>query len=507
MLDLYPAQLDGIDLEIEALDDEIAKAIVKHEYPHRNGALLEDMGQHARVVRVKCHFWDDGGSHQTYEAHLELLAHLDRMEIVELVHPNHGPMRGGIESIGIHFDDIERHAAIDIVFVQGLIEDTDDTVFEDVEGSAEAAYLDSIAEQKAEFGEDMLATIGLEANAIIGTALDPARGIVEQFDWVTGTARQYLQGVESFVGSLEGSLNIVAHPANSLMSIITYGNNLPGRVIGALARCAERYSISIGSSQTAAPERYVGSLATWSDELTAGSGDFAKTARIGTASQMALHTAYIYKADEDLRRTRRRSEGRPAFDALGRYTPPEYSAADPQPMTVQELENTLALARQRIQAAVDLARGAGSLKRAALTLMIHVNQVKIERDKLTTVTVDNSLPLHLICLRHGLPYGAADRLLSINQIRNPNEVSGEIVILADGAVGNRAAFVTVANRGEEVVFGGEEVTFGGEEVVFGGSAMATATAPASGSEDVMFGDEAVRFGGEKVAFGGALHVD
>ncbi|MCL2790126.1 MAG: DNA circularization N-terminal domain-containing protein [Desulfobulbus sp.] len=473
MPDLYPAQIDGIELAIETLDDEITKAITKHEYPHRDGALLEDMGQHARTVKIKCHFWDD-----TYEAHQDLLDHLDQMETIELVHPKYGPMRGSIESVAVHHDDSERHAAIDLTFTQGLIEDTDDTAFEDVEGSAEAAWLDSIEEQKAAFGADMLAAIGLEANAILSTVLDPAKGIVEQLGSISSAARQYLQQVESFVGSLEATCNLVANPANSLMALISYGSNLPGRVIGALARCAERYTLSLGPSTP--PVRSIQSLATWSDDLSAQAGGFAKTVRLGTASQMALNAASVYKADEELRRARRRAEGRAAFDVLGRYTPPEYAASDPQPMTMQELEITLAVVRAGIQTAIDLDRGSESLKRLALTLMTHVNTVKLERDKLSVVTIGHSLPLHLICLHHSLPYNAAERLLTVNRIRNPNEVSGGIVMPA--GTGSRAAMVSVAGAA-----GNAEVTLDGEEVLFGG--------------------EAVTFGGDPVTFGGALHAD
>jgi prophage DNA circulation protein len=452
MPDLYEAQIDGLDLEIETLDDEITKAIVKHEYPHRHGALLEDMGQHARTVKIKCHFWDDGGDHNTYAAHEQLLNYLDLMQTGELVHPKHGPMRGCIESMAIRHDDSERWAEIDITFVEGLIEDADDTAHEDVEGAAEAAYLDSVEEQKASFGQDMLDAIGAEANAILATVLDPLKPLMEQYEWVSGTARKYLQGVESFVNRLATTLDTVANPSSSLLALASYGANLPGLVIGALSRCAERYGISIGGS--ASPARQISSLATWSDQLVADasdvnvtqagqpgpggsaptveSRDFGKTARLGTAAYTALQTAYIYKADEETRRLRRRAESRPAFDTLGNYTPPEYTAADPQPMTMQELENSLAQVRARLQTAVDLDRGADSLKRLALTLMSHISTVKLEMDRVTMVAIDSPLPLHLICLHHGLPYQAAERLLDINNhIRNPNEVSGKVAIYAD----------------------------------------------------------------------------
>jgi prophage DNA circulation protein len=97
-------------------------------------------------------------------------------------------------------------------------------------------------------------------------------------------------------------------------------------------------------------------------------------------------------------------------------------------MTVRDLESSLATVRGRLQAAVNLARQSTSLKQQALSLQTHVNTIKLEREKITRVRLDNTLPLHLVCLRYGLPYSAAERLLTINEIRNPNEVSGEVAI-------------------------------------------------------------------------------
>jgi prophage DNA circulation protein len=70
-----------------------------------------------------------------------------------------------------------------------------------------------------------------------------------------------------------------------------------------------------------------------------------------------------------------------------------------------------------------------SLKRMARSLLEHVNTVKLERDRIITIVLDNTRPLHLVCLKYGLPYNMSDRLLSINQgIRNPSFTSGEIQI-------------------------------------------------------------------------------
>ena len=427
MPDLYEAQLDGFALEIEMTDDEIESSIVRHEYPYRNGALLEDLGQKARVVRFKCYFWDDDADHMTYDVHESLLEYLKGMEVGELVHPKYGPMRGSVESIHMHHDDRDRFAEIDITFVQGLIDDVDDTAHEDIESSAEEAYAASIEDQKVEFADDVTAELGSEASSILGFELDPDLGIVEQFSGITTTARNYLKTVESYVATVEGTLNAVANPANGLVSILNYGTSLPGRVIGSVARCMERYAIAAEALQTA-PARFTDSLASGLASLRSASGKFSKTTAIGGAAHIALQTAYCYKADEERRTERRRSEGVPAFDAMGNYTKPEFSATDPQPMTERELETSLATVRGLLQAAVVLSRQSSSLKRQALQLQTHVGTIKLEREKTVRVALDNTLPLHLVCLAHGLPYGAAERLLTINDIRNPNEVSGEVVI-------------------------------------------------------------------------------
>jgi hypothetical protein len=41
------------------------------------------------------------------------------------------------------------------------------------------------------------------------------------------------------------------------------------------------------------------------------------------------------------------------------------------------------------------------------------------------------MPLHLVCLKYGLPYTDAERLLGVNrQIRNPNFADGEVLVYA-----------------------------------------------------------------------------
>lgn len=436
MPDLYPAELDGFALEIETTDDAFEKAIVRHEYPFMNGALLEDMGRKARIVKFRCYFWDDGADHATYDTHIELVKHLASQEISELVHPKYGPLRGCVESMSVRHDDRDRTAEIDVTFVEGLIEDGGDTRHDDVEAGAEEAYNDGIEDQKKEFADDVKDALGPEGQGILDRVLDPAKGIVEQFQDVSTKARNYLKTVESYVGTMEATLNTIANPANSLVSTINYGTNLPGRVIGSVSRVVERYALLYDSLKTA-PARFVNSMTFGLKGLSNASGKFSKTTTSAAASYTALQTAYIYKADETLRVAQKKSEGLRAFDVVGNYTAPEVAtagaAATTAPettMTVNELESSLAAVRGSLQEAIDLSRQNTSLKQQALQLQTHVNSIKLEREKITRVLLDNPMPLHLVCLRYGLPYNAAERLLTINSIRNPNCASGEVSVYA-----------------------------------------------------------------------------
>jgi prophage DNA circulation protein len=444
MADLHAAQLDGFALEIESIDDAIEKAIVRHEYPYKNGALLEDMGQKARVVKFRCYFWDDGADHATYDTHTELLKHLDSMEISELVHPKYGPMKGCVESMAVRHDDRDRTAEIDITFVEGLIEEITDASHADIEAGAEEAYNAGITEQMQEFSDDVTGALGAEAPGILAQVLDPALGIVEQFDNVSTTARNYLKDVESYVGGLEAALNTVANPANSLVATINYGTSLAGRVIGSVTRCVERYAQLYDSLKTS-PARFVDSMvfgtkalskvsATFGGTTSPGakaiatSSTFTKTTTIAAASHTALQTAYLYKDDQVQRVAQKKAEGVQAFDTQGNYTAPDQVAPA---MTVAELEKSLAQVRGYLQEAIDLSRQMTSLKEQAVQLQVHINNIKLEREKIIRVQLDNPMPLHLVCLRHGLPHSAAERVLAINAMRNPNFASGEVDVYAD----------------------------------------------------------------------------
>jgi len=91
--------------------------------------------------------------------------------------------------------------------------------------------------------------------------------------------------------------------------------------------------------------------------------------------------------------------------------------------------------RGRIETAIAIAlAGEGSddlvltLKTMAVALLNHVNSVRLEREKMARVVLDNPMPLHLVCLKYGLPYQDAERLIRVNNIHAPNFTSGEVLV-------------------------------------------------------------------------------
>lgn len=432
MADTWTANIDGFPLVMETIEDSIEKSIARYEFPYRDGALLEDMGRKARVVKIKCYFYD-----ASYEKHIEFLKHLDSKDLFELTHPKYGILKGRIEAVSVRHDDKIRAAETDITFVESLPAPEPrhaPSVEQSVENKIEAGQ----KQAGAAFLESAKKAVGKAADALSRT-LDPKTGILAQFNDITGDARAFVTQVDSLVTTLEGSLNTIANPVNSLIGTISYAADLPGRVTGTVARTMERYSILYDSLKNS-PVRFVQSfrngMAKLKDSLPKSSKNSAKQAaidairtqmQIAAAQRLALDLAYIYKDDETARQKQKGLENTKSFDVRGNYIKTEL----PDPiLTVGDIEKSVADVRAEIQTAVEAERSMESLKDTARQLLFHVNTIKLEREKIRTVELDNSMPLHLVCLRYGLPYAYAERIHAINAIQNPSFVSGQVSIYA-----------------------------------------------------------------------------
>ncbi len=427
-MSLYDAFIDDIPLEIETLDDQFEVSIARHEFPYKDGALLENMGQKARTVNIRCYFWDNG-SHLTYNNHITLVNHLKEKSLFTLVHPLYGSLQGMVERVGVRADDREMTAEVDITFVENLRQDISEVEYEDVEVAADEAVIDAQDEQMEQFAEDAQDELGAEATEINDQELDSEQGILEQFSSVSQKARAWLKEVNSAVAVFEATLNDITQPVNSLISAINFGMKLPGRVIGAIAKMVDRF-VSLYKTVTTAPSRFMRNLRSAVNNLISKFGfssSIRKHLRVAVATQGAQAVAQYYADDETQRQKLRRVEKQTTFDTLGRYLNPP--VAEPV-YTVNELEASVYITRDMLQEAIDCdgGRSIPSLKTMARILIDHVSNIKLEREKIITVLLDNPMPLHIVCLRYGLDYHYADRIVAINSIPRPNYTSGSLQI-------------------------------------------------------------------------------
>jgi len=453
--DAFPAKLThtsdtgstSFDLDIETLEDNFEKVIVRHEFPYLDGAMLDDMGQKARMVRVRCYFYNE-----RYDEHKTLLEHLETTEkgSFELTHPAYGLLKGSVESIITRHDERQKTAEIDLTFVEGRLNKTETTYVNkgDVDWSTEEDFIAGQDELTSELESDIFNTLGSEASSILDVPIDETLGTYfEQFNGLSTTARNWVKAADKYVSTLKATLNTIANPANGLISAINYATNLPGSILGALAKTVERYVI-LANEATSSPAMFLASLKSGIDELVEASGTtfgkytssgtdevvatsgttFAKYTRIAGAQRQAVELGAVLKSDDAKAKAQARAAKVRSFSTLGVLLKSEASLD--RALTVGEIEQSLAAVREDLQTAIDSARSMATLKSMALTLMSHVIDVKIERDRLIKKEVDNATPLHLICLKYGLPYNTAEQLLTVNRIRHPSFTCGEVNIYA-----------------------------------------------------------------------------
>ena len=432
----YKAQFifpDGtaFDLQIERIEDGLEKAIARYEFPYRDGALLEDMGERARRVRFRCYFYND-----TYAAHVALIGYLADKGPVDLVHPEYGLLKGAIERMDVRHDDRRQTAEIDIEFIENLIGSARPAASVDVKGSVEDSFTSGQQQQMDWFSDYVRQQMGPEGEKALSQTLDFTKaGVLSQFTGLSITGRNFVAKIDTYVRTMDGTLLTVENPANGLTSVLNYGTELPGRVIGSVAKAVERYAV-LYNTVGCAPARFLGNLKDGVEGLATAESQFAAHTRCAGAQRLALEAGYAYDADEQAYNALKQSEGQnqKAFDTLGNYVG---SAPGTNIMSANDYEATLALVRGYIEGVLETARSAGedmpALKGQAVALLRFADQVKAERGTVVQIAVGNPTPLHLICLQQGLDYHAAERVWAINDIPLPSFTQGQINIYAGGA--------------------------------------------------------------------------
>jgi hypothetical protein len=349
-------------------------------------------------------------------------------------------MQGRIESVKVtHNSEYDKTAEIDIGFVVEGAPFIDPQPFGSIDSEIESLFAASQALHFLEAANDLVNGIGNEIRGAINRVLDPAQNLVNQFTDLSFSARQVLGSIDDGLARGAALLSSVTIPIDSMTAVIQYPSTLPGRIVGGMSRVCARYAASF-SALASAPRQCLTNL---TSSLSGASRQFAdgifpmiKHFLLAASQALTLQTGILYAKDDALRAVMKQRETTKAFDAAGHYLNPP---AAPVVMTVNDLEATLSLVRKFVQDStsietspgryVDIARGMTQLKAMASALVRHVSTIKLEREKLVVKQYPLAMPMHLICLREGLPYQYADRIMSLNpSIPNPSFARGDVSI-------------------------------------------------------------------------------
>jgi len=424
-------RIDGLPLDTIDISDAFTMAIAQYKSPYRRGATLENMGLDDRSIKIKCVFVEE-----RYSEHKPFVEKMIATgeDSHELNHPEWGVLIGSVISCVVSYDDRDSTAEIDLTFVVEADDKPESYVFlpTTVSPVVEEQYAAAQAAQMDKVSSDMENEIGTEASEIIAQEIDPEETLLEQFLSASQEARNYIAEIDAAIALCEAMLDTVEISASSYIYTVDFGTGLPGRIVGAMARVCERFCQS-GSTVADSPRSWLASL----ESAYAGFRALFSNGTFMAADQMlyaqtarySLETSYQYAVDNENAMTLKGVEAGPQFDILGRRTS---DVVAPVIMTINDLDETLYIARALLQQCVDANRDAAwTYKRIADALFQHVQTTRLQRSRIVTVNVETSIPLHLLCFKSGLPVGMADRVLSINpQIINPNQVSGEVRLYA-----------------------------------------------------------------------------
>lgn len=430
MAERYPAKINGFPLECETIDDTFTKAIIEHEIPYKDGALLEDMGLKARQLKLRCYFLNDN-----YETHYRFLDSLkNNVSLSYISHPVYGIITGKIKHVVVRHDDSIDCATVDIDFVQELSADIKAKVQGDPRGDAAEAYKATIDEMQGEFADDSEAAFGADGRSLMQKAIAAQGKIADQVSGLTAPLRAFVNNIDNCIQLFEGTVAGITAPAYSLVNTVSFAASIPGRVSSSVMNLMEAKAVLFDTLKDS-PSRLMDAFKTASGEITDALDDLLDEGdpllammkkQVAAAASMtaAVHLAEIYGADEDNRGELEQAEQEPGFNDNG-----ELIRGEPLPdvLTITEIEQSLADARGMLQSAIDMGRGMPSLKKTALALLDHVGNIKLQYDRIVTVDVEQEAHLFLVLFRYGLPYTAAERVMKINpQIKNPNFVMGAV---------------------------------------------------------------------------------
>lgn len=429
--------LDSWTLDIGGITDTFDKSLAKYEFPYRDGVLIEDMGAGARTIKIKSWWADD-----RFNDHVGFLEHISETKkaLFELRHPTYGMAIGKIENIVVdRSEEYDQCVTIEFDFIE-QDEPSLSIVLSSPYNSVRDSWESGQQEQMDVVAADTNVAFGPSAGDILSVALTQGQEFASRIINTTLDIRRKLLAVDRAIFMAESLLSSITVAADEAAEIFDYPSTLPGKITGAFARVCARYASSI-EAIASVPDQYISSVCAdltglvyasnfWRlDDGTLVNDLFPCTKHLAIAASQYACLASSQRLQEDIDAfgELQAIEGSQAFDVAGNYlNPPD----TPQIMSIDQIERSLEAVRTIIQNGIDAAREMQTLKKMALTLLVNVDQIRIDRPSIYEITIDNEKPLHAILLAEGIDYRMAERIMTINpQISNPFAVRGSVRLL------------------------------------------------------------------------------
>ncbi|EFX7053234.1 DNA circularization protein [Shigella sonnei] len=433
---MQDASFRGVRFDVVSTRDSGNKDVAVYEYPYKDGADIDDMGNKPRNARLTALFWGDD-----YETRLQaFLAALDKRGHGELIHPVFGsmPKMQCLEYQVSHDAESVDYCSVEVVFLQGATEQPffgsdfplskADTIFNQVQSSLDYAQnlIDDVL-APMRYAKKQMA----RAKYMASTALNMVTVLRSDITGFISSTTDFVNYPGAFIRDVQTALSLKSEQSKSTLS------NTPGSYAATTTSSADVASII---------------MADWSESVTnlnavarlpaqLASGEIAAPmplpANIKPSDVIELSTLTTLQAAVQI-----------AQDAADLLSTEDVIAQLP-PEDIEAICNDVRTALQtsitqhRELYASDTQNVSASTTPVGLNWQPVVNELKdialsvqqlsaaviTQRPPLISRVADSDTNLHLLAHRWYGDYTRAMELKRLNpQIRNPNDIqSGEIL--------------------------------------------------------------------------------
>lgn len=410
------------ELNLVSIGNEISHAIAETVYPYKNGADLEDMGVNPETFKFSCVLLNDDYQNNYYQLRQWFLSYFP--EPIELFHPEHGTLYGYPRNVSFSNDRRRRYAEFTFDFEVANIQPEIQSYTDPYESNFEEAQALNLEVQ-----ENM--ALSMQQAGVPDIAESSDWSLIDVWGSLGDTARSFADATSKAMGRLLGVIETVKAPVNAISTTIDYADSLSGTLTKSIQECCDSFVTlsrkvsSKRSNSRASTATLIADATSMLTSLYAAPASVRAAFATLAAATVATETARAISEDEKKMGESVAAEGIAVDDAEGR---PLSTESEPYLLTPDELEDTLALAREFIQQALPDAASPHRLKRMAATLSDAVLRIKMEYMTTKTINVTHETPLHKIALDRKLNYKAAERLCALNNVKNPTFMKGEVLV-------------------------------------------------------------------------------